>query len=304
MTARTTILTCLTALILTLGAPGVALAQTEPRGGESETAAVILAYGIDYGTKAIGVLIILVVGLILAGWLRRLTVRTCERAKLDLTLAKFFAGMVRWAVLLVVALFCLGTFGVNITGFAAILAAAGFAVGLALQGTLANFSSGVMLLIFRPFKVGDVVNVAGVVGKVNEIQLFTTVLDTPDNRRVIVPNGVVFGSTIENITHHPTRRVEVAVGTEYTADLDRVRDVLRCAAEGVNGRLPSEDVAIVLSQLGASSIDWSVRVWAKTGDYGSVREELTRDVKIALDAAGVGIPFAQMDVHFDQPMVA
>ncbi len=253
----------------------------------------------QYATRVVGVLVLLFVGWLVAGWAGRLVWRGCERAKLDPTLGKFFAKMARWAILIFVVLACLGVFGVNTTSFAAVLAAAGLAVGLALQGSLSNFASGVMLLIFRPFKVGDVVTISGCTGKVDEIELFTTRIDTADNRRLILPNSAVFGTTIENITFHSKRRVEVAVGVEYSADIDKTRAVLEKAAKGVLGILEDPAPQVLLSQLGASSVDWSVRVWCATSDFWTVKEAATRAVKMALDEAGIGIPFPQMDVHLD-----
>lgn len=254
---------------------------------------------IEYATRVVGVLVLLLVAWVVAGWMGGLVRRSCERARIDLTLSKFFAKMVRWLILIMALLACLNLFGVNTTSFAAVLAAAGFAVGMALQGSLSNFSAGVMLLIFRPFKVGDVVSVAGQTGKVNEIALFTTTLDTPDNRRLILPNGSVFGSTIENITFHDTRRVAVDVGVDYTADIDRTRTVLQEAIAGVEGRLDDPASQVVLTGLGASSVDWQVRIWCNAADFWGVKEAATRAVKIALDQAGIGIPFPQMDVHVD-----
>ncbi|WP_432797986.1 mechanosensitive ion channel family protein [Poriferisphaera sp. WC338] len=251
-------------------------------------------------TQVVLVLLLLFVGYLVAAWAGRAVSGSMRKAKLDETLTRFFGKMTRWAILILVVLAILGKFGISTASFAAVIAAAGLAVGLAFQGTLSNFAAGVMLLVFRPFKVGDVVSVGGTTGKVFEIELFTTTLDTPDNRRFIVPNSSVFGATIENITYHDTRRVDVAVGTDYSADLSKVREVLKTVAEGVEGRLESEDVIIYLVELGGSSIDWSVRVWAKTDDYWAVREALTRDVKNALDAAGIGIPFPQLDVHMDR----
>ena len=195
---------------------------------------------------------------------------------------------------------CLGLFGIQTASFAAILAAAGFAVGMALQGTLGNFASGVMLLIFRPFKVGDVVSAAGQTGKVVEIDIFSTVFDTPDNRRIIIPNGSVFGGTIENISHHATRRVDVAVGTDYGADLSKTREVLNKAIAQTNKVLKDPASAVVLSDLGDSCINWSVRVWVDANDYWPVKDQLTESVKTALDQADIGIPFPQMDVHLDK----
>ena len=245
-------------------------------------------------------LLLLLAGYMVAAWAGRMVSGSMRKAKVDETLTRFFGKMTRWGILILVILAVLGRFGISTASFAAVIAAAGLAVGLAFQGTLSNFAAGVMLLVFRPFKVGDVVSVGGTTGKVFEIELFTTTLDTPDNRRFIVPNSAVFGATIENVTYHETRRVDVAVGTDYSADLAKTREVLAAAANGVAGRLDNEDVVIYLTELGGSSVDWSVRVWAKTEDYWAVREALTRDVKDALDDAGIGIPFPQMDVHMDR----
>jgi small conductance mechanosensitive channel len=276
----------------------------EGDGGLSLNAGMIQELAVEHGLRVIGVIVLVVLGLMISKWVSRLTLKSCEKAELDLTLSLFFAAMVRWLLLIILGLFILSVFGVETTSFAAVLAVAGFAIGMGLQGTLGNFSSGVMPLIFRPFKVGDVICVSGVTAKVSEIQLFATILDTPDNRWIIIPNGSVFGSTIENITFHPVRRVDVAVGTEYPADLDKARSVLTKAAEAVEGRLGDRDVATVLLEMADSSINWSVRVWANTSDHWAVRDRLTRDIKVALDGAGVGIPFPQMDVHLDQVSAA
>jgi small conductance mechanosensitive channel len=187
--------------------------------------------------------------------------------------------------------------GVELVAFVGVIAASAFAIGLAFQGSLSNFSAGVMLLVFRPFKVGDVVNVAGETGKVDEIGLFTTTMDTPDNRRLILPNGAIFGAVIENITHHPIRRVDVAVGTDYTADLDRTREVLLKAAVEIPDQVPDKEPVVVLGELGASSVDWSIRVWVDAANYWPTKDALTRSVKNALDEANISIPFPQMDVH-------
>ena len=255
---------------------------------------------IKYGTSTLLVLVFLIVGLMIAGWAGRVAKSALLRAKLEETLAIFFGKMVRWLVLLAVIMGCLGRFGIDMTSFAAVLAAAGFAVGMALQGSLGNFAAGVMLLIFRPFKVGHVVNTGGVVGKVVEIGVFTTVFDTPDNRRIIVPNGSVFGGTIENISFHATRRVDVEVGTDYGADLDETRKVLLAAAKSVSAGLADPEPAIVLAGLGGSSIDWVVRLWVNAADFWPAKDALTRAVKMHLDDAGIGIPFPQMDVHMDK----
>ncbi len=254
----------------------------------------------DFLMKVMGVIVLLFVAWVAAGWLGRLARKAMLKARLDETLTKFFSKFIRWAVLILALLACLGVFGVETTSFAAVIGAAGLAIGLAFQGTLGNFAAGIMLLMFRPFKVGDIVNVAGQTGKVDEIELFTTTIDTPDNRRIIIPNGSVFGSVIENISHHSTRRVDVAVGSDYSADLDATRDILTRVATNVSGRLDDPEPAVVLLELGGSSIDWSVRVWCNSADFWGVKQALTRDVKNALDQAGIGIPFPQMDVHMDQ----
>jgi small conductance mechanosensitive channel len=241
--------------------------------------------------------VLIVVVLLLARWAKGLTIRATSKAKVEITLAKFFGNLVRWAILVMGAVTILQTFGVEATSFAAVLAALGFAIGLALSGTLGNVASGVLLLIFRPYKVGDVVNIGGTTGKVDEIELFSTTLDTFDNRRIIVPNNQIFGNTIENITFHPKRRVDVAVGTEYSADLDKTREILMRVATEVEGRLKEEEPVVYLVELGESSINWAIRVWAPTADYWAVRERITRNAKVALDEAGIGIPFPQRDVH-------
>lgn len=247
----------------------------------------------------IGAIVLVIITFFLASWAGKAAGRSAERSKLDRTLAQFFTGLARYIVLILGGLAVLSIFGISIASFAAILAAVGFAIGLALQGTLSHFASGVMLLIFRPFRIGDVISVAGVTGKVTDLGLFTTLLDTLDNRRIIVPNGSISGSTIENITHHPTRRVDVSVGTDYDADLGTTRLALEEAAASIQGGLTVPAPQAYLSELGGSSIDWSVRVWCNTGDYWDVRERLTNRIKEVLDERGIGIPYPQMDVHLD-----
>lgn len=254
---------------------------------------------IPVALNVLGAIVLLIVTVWLARWAKRITTRSLEQGAVEPTLRKFAANLARYAVLILGGLAVLAAFGINVTSFAAILAAAGFALGLALQGTLGNFSAGAMLLTFRPFKVGDVVSVAGVTAKVVEIELFTTHLDTFDNRRIILPNGEIFGSTIENITFHPTRRVDVDVGTSYDADLRETRAVLERVAREANGVLEDPEPQIYLKELGGSSINWAVRVWVSTEDYWAVRERVTHSIKIALDEAGIGIPYPQMDVHMD-----
>lgn len=256
---------------------------------------------VQYGPPIIGVLLLLLVAHAVAAWVGVLVRRLLGRAKVEQTLADFLGSVAQWGLMILAIVACLGVFGVETTSFAAVIGAATLAIGLAFQGSLSNLAAGIMLLIFRPFKVDDWINVGGHIGRVAELTLFTTHLDTPDNRRIIVPNGSVFGSTIESFTHHDTRRVDVPVGVEYPADLDRTRQVLEQAAAGVPGRLDDPPAQIILLGLGDSSIDWQVRVWTKTDDYWTTLDATVLAVKKALDEAGLGIPFPQMDVHLDQP---
>jgi small conductance mechanosensitive channel len=233
----------------------------------------------------------------LAGWVRKLVGDSLDKANVEPTLGRFSANMSRWLIILLAAVGCLGIFGVQTTSFAAVLGASALAIGLAFQGSLSNLAAGVMLLVFRPFKVGDVVKVAGHTGKCEEIALFTTLLDTPDNRRIVLPNSAVFGATIENVSFHDTRRVDISVGVDYDAALDRTREVLQKVAAAAEPRLEDKDPEVSLVGLGTHSVDWQVRVWCKAADFGATKEALTGALKEALDEAGIGMPFPQMDVH-------
>jgi small conductance mechanosensitive channel len=242
-----------------------------------------------YVPPSISVIVILVVSLFLGAWVRRHVRAGLERAKFDPTLGKFFANMLRWLVLIIGILFCLNVWDISTTTFAAVLGAAGLAIGLALQGSLGNLAAGIMLLIFRPFKVGDTITVIGQTGVVHEIDLFTTAIDTADGRRVILPNGQIFGSTIENATFHPTRRADVRVSVAASSDVDHVRALLEHAALGVEGKLDIPGPTVTLVAIGAT-LDWDVSVWARTPDLGMVRQALIRNVRDALAVAGFEMP--------------
>lgn len=260
------------------------------------------SYVVPYALNVLGALALVIGAYMVSGWVRRKIESTLGRTRFDATLTRFFANVARWVIILLAILACLSIFGIETTGFAAVIGAAGLAIGLAFQGTLSHLASGTMLLIFRPFKVGDVVRVAGETGKVYEIDLFMTSLDTGDNRRIIIPNSQVFGNVIENLTFHSTRRVDIEVGTAYDADLDQVRGILEAAARSVPNILPEPGIAVVLTGLGESSINWAVRVWSSTDKYWDVKDRLTVAVKKALDEAGVSIPFPQVEVHHVTPL--
>jgi len=254
----------------------------------------------DYLLSGIAFVLILVVARYLARWVRDLIRGGLEAPGVDRTLTKFAGNFAYYGIFLLALFAALETVGVETASFVAVLAAASFAVGLALQGTLANFAAGIMLLIFRPFSVDDYVDIAGETGLVKEIQLFFTRLRTRDNRLIIVPNGDIFGATIENIFAHDEIRVDCDVGTDYPADIDRTREILLEAARSVDGRLEEKGEQAALVELGGSSINWQVRIWATPDEYFRLKQELTRQVKYKLDEAGIGIPYPQMDVHLDQ----
>ena len=223
--------------------------------------------------------------------------------KIDVTLGKFLTKAVRNGLMALVLLGVLSFFEVDVTSFAAILAAMGFAVGMALQGTLGNFASGVMLLLFRPFKVDDYVAMADTEGTVEEIDLFTTRLNTPDNRHIIIPNSEIFGSKLTNYSRNELRRVDVNVGTAYSADLDQTRAALMRAVAKAGG-VPAPEGYVYLKELGASSVDWQLRVWCAPSEFWAIREKLTANAKNELDRAGIGIPYPQLDVHVGGKLLA
>lgn len=246
---------------------------------------------ISYSARVIGVIVILFIAFVIAGWAKRALVGRLTKVGFDATLTKFLGSLVRWAIVIFAILGCLGIFGIETTSFAAVIGGASLAIGLAFQGSLSNVAAGAMLLLFRPYKVGDVIKVGGTTGLVDTIDLFMTTLDTPDNRRIMVPNGQVFGNTIENVTYHPRRRVDISVGVDYDASIAETRAALLAAVENVEARLAEEPAQAVLTGLGQSSVDWQLRIWAKTPDYFAALEQGTQAVKESLDAAGIGIPY-------------
>ena len=237
---------------------------------------------IQYLPKLVGFLAIFIITWIVANIIRKVVSNLLIQAKLDLSLAKFLSGLVRWVVLFVGGSMALSSFGIQTAGLAAVLASAGLALGLALQGTLANVSAGVMLLIFRPFKVGDYITVDGQSGNVNAIDLFTTTLDTLDNRRLILPNANVFGKNMENQTHHPVRRCDVKVATNLGADVHETKKILEAAALTVATRNKEHAPEAYLLGFGAGCMEWDVRVWCDTPNYFTVCQDTVFAVKDAL----------------------
>ena len=261
--------------------------------GETEAIKTLLS---DYLGSALMVLVLLVVGYLAAAFFGQL-VSSVMAQRVDVMLGRFLGRLITYTVMAMVVLGILGSFGIDVTSFAAILAAAGFAIGMALQGSLSNFAAGVMLLVFRPFKIGDYVKLGDAQGTVYELDLFTTRLDTPDNRRVIVPNSEVFGKVIVNFTHNDTRRVEVNVGVDYTADLRETRRTLEQAIAMIPGAVSNPEPQVMLCELADSSVNWQLRVWCRPEQYWTVKESTLEAAKEALDRARISIPFPQLDVH-------
>lgn len=260
-------------------------------------------FAIMYGPGILGALLIFIIGWILSSWARRFMINAMVKARIELTLAKFFGNLTKWIILFFVTITSLGTLGVSTTGFAAVIAASGLAIGLALQGNLGNLASGVLLMIFRPFKVGDAVIVGGQSGVVDGIDLFTTNLDTGDNRRIIVPNGAIFGGVIENQSRHPRRLVTFAVPVSGAANLDETQKllegVIQRVLDQVPGTLREPAPAVTLTDL-APTVTWTIAIWAETSKFGKVRPVLLREVKMAIDSAKLGPPGPSMDVRIKE----
>ncbi|XVJ59718.1 MAG: mechanosensitive ion channel [Tepidisphaera sp.] len=269
---------------------GVEAAVAAPLTTLSALGDEVLRFARDKGPAVVGAMVIFVLAWMLSKWARRVVFMAFTQAKVDPLLAKFFGNMARWAVLAFAIVTCLGTLGFETTSLAAVIGAMGLAIGLALQGNLGNLASGVLLLIFRPFKIGDSVIVAGQAGIIDGIDLFTTNLDTADNRRIIVPNGAIFGGTIENQSHHPRRNITVPVATAGSLDLDRSRGILldvakRCVAE-TPGALADPAPAVALAEI-TPNVVWNVTVAAETVRHGPVRAALLELIKRTVDAEGL-----------------
>ncbi len=251
-----------------------------------------------YGLNVLGGFVILILGWIAAGWISGGLRRVLARSKyLDETVRGFLASLAKYAVLAFVIIAVLNQFGVQTTSLIAVFGAAGLAVGLALQGTLSNIAAGVMLLIFRPVRVGQYVSVAGQSGTVVDLNLFTVELATPDNVQIIIPNASVWGQAIMNYSHHTRRRADFTLGIGYDDDIDTATAALREVLTGDSRILSEPEPQIVVGELGASSVDLIVRVWVNADDLWPVRFDLTKAFKQALEAKGITIPFPQRTVH-------
>ena len=251
----------------------------------------------DWGLKVLGALVVLIVGRMIAKSIRKAVRKGLERGNMDPTLVPFVSSLVYYMVMAFVLIAVLGMVGIQTASMIAVLGAAGLALGLALQGTLSNFASGVMLLVFRPFKLGDYIDAAGTAGTVDSIGIFSTTLNTPDNVRIVMPNSTVWGQTIKNYATNPTRRVDLVMGISYDDDIGTAIDTIKKVLGNEPRILEDPAPNVAVSELGDSSVNIVVRPWCKKEDYWGVRFDLTRKLKEELEAAGCNIPFPQTDVY-------
>ena len=250
-----------------------------------------------WGMSVIGAIALLIIGRMVAGWVRRSITKALTRANTDASLIPFFASMVYYVVLGVVLIAVLSLFGIETTSLIAVFGAAGLAVGLALQGTLSNFAAGVMLLIFRPIRVGDFVEVAGQAGTVAEISIFNTVMNTGDNVRITIPNAQVYGDTVKNYSFNDTRRIDLVMGIAYGDNIGTAISIIERVITGDERTLRDPAPTVAVAELADSSVNLVVRPWCKKEDYWALRWDLTRKLKEELEAGGCNIPFPQHDVH-------
>jgi small conductance mechanosensitive channel len=253
------------------------------------------------GLYALNIAIAIVI-FVIGKWLARKVADFARKLMLknkniDDTLANFLDDIIYYILMVVVLLTALKQLGVDTTSFFAILGAAGLAIGLALKDSLGNFASGVMIILFRPFNVGDVINAAGVTGKVEEVSIFNTILITPDNQKMIVPNGAITGGSITNINAKPERRVDLVVGIGYDDDIKKAKEVLTSLIEADERILKDKGITVAVSELADSSVNFVVRAWVNTPDYWDVKFDLTEKVKLTFDKEGISIPYPQQDVH-------
>ena len=263
----------------------------------AETWTLIQTTGVDLGINLVTALVIFFVGKWIVGMVIKGMMKAMQKGDLDITLRRFIGNLARTLLMLFVIIAAINALGVQTASLIALVGAAGLAVGLALQGSLANFAAGVLIVLFRPYKVGDWIEGGGVSGSVEEVQILTTVLKTGDNKRVIIPNSQIMGTTITNYSANDTRRVDLVVGVSYSDDLDKVRKELQDLVNADERILKDPAVTIAVSELADSSVNFVLRPWVNTADYWAVYFDLTERVKKRFDEVGISIPFPQRDVH-------
>lgn len=257
----------------------------------------ISLYVSAYAFKLLAAIIIFIIGKWLSRKIAVLLSKLLQKNNVDVTLVNFLENIVYYTLMVVVVIAAVGQLGVNTTSFLTIVGAAGLAVGLALKDSLSNFASGVMLILFRPFRVGDFVNAGGMAGTVDSITIFNTILNTPDNQRIIIPNSSVTSSVITNVTANPTRRVDLVMGISYDDDILKAKQIMETIIKEDERILTDPAPKIAVSELADSSVNIVLRPWVNTVDYWNVYFDLTEKIKIAFDKEGITIPYPQQDVH-------
>lgn len=250
-----------------------------------------------YAINIIGALLIFIVGKWLSRRITNLLAKLLKKNNVELTLVNFLTNLIYYTLVVLVVVAAMGRLGVNTTSFLTIIGAAGLAIGLALKDSLSNFAAGVMLVLFRPFTIGDVVSTAGITAKVEKVTIFNTLFCTADNQLVIVPNNKIISDIITNINAKDTRRIDLVVGISYTDDMVQTKGVLERLAKEDSRVLTDPATTVAVAELADSSVNLVFRPWVKTADYWAVRFDLTEKIKNALDEAGISIPFPQQDVH-------
>lgn len=250
-----------------------------------------------YALNVAGALLIFIVGKWLSRHISNLLAKLLKKNNVDLTLVNFLTNLTYYILVVLVVVAAAGRLGINTASFLTIIGAAGLAIGLALKDSLSNFAAGVMLVLFRPFTIGDVVSTAGITAKVEKITIFNTLFCTADNQLVIVPNNKIISDIITNINAKDTRRIDLVVGISYTDDMAKTKDILQRLAQDDSRVLTDPATTVAVAELADSSVNLVFRPWVKTTDYWAVRFDLTENIKNALDEAGISIPFPQQDVH-------
>jgi small conductance mechanosensitive channel len=263
----------------------------------AEALTMVQTTGVDFGINLVTAIVIFFLGKWVVNLVVKGLTKAMQKGELDVTLSRFIGNLARMLLMLFVVIAAINQLGVQTASLIALLGAAGLAVGLALQGSLSNFAAGVLIVLFRPYKVGDWIEGGGISGAVEEVQILTTVLKTGDNKRVIVPNSQIMGTTITNYSANETRRVDLVVGVSYGDDIDKVRKELQDLVAADDRILDDPAVTIAVSELADSSVNFVVRPWVKTADYWGVYFDLTEAIKKRFDEVGISIPFPQQDVY-------
>jgi len=256
--------------------------------------------GVSFLIDAAIALVIFFVGRIIAKLISNGVRKVMRAQEVDKILESFVGNLTYWALLAFVIIAAISQVGIQTTSLIAVMGAAGLAIGLALQGSLANFAAGVLIVMFRPYRVGDFVEAAGIAGVVVQVQILTTVLKTGDNKQIVVPNGQIMGSIITNYSANDTRRVDMVVGVSYDDDIDKVRSTIKDIIDADDRILKDPECLIAVAELADSSVNFNVRPWVNTSDYWGVKFDFTEAVKKRFDKEGISFPFPQQDVHLFQ----